>query len=87
MNGNEGWVFALSPAGKDWQHFTGGPRDDWAMTINYLLETTFTKPLKSFRKIISQPDRGRDIPMFMQTRSNNGLTMSFYEYEPENGPW
>jgi hypothetical protein len=54
------------------------------MMINYLLEVTFGKPLKSFQKMKKQSDRGRDYPMFMQTRPTNGLTMSFYHYAPED---
>ena len=82
FQGNEGWDFTLPPAGKDWQHFASSPRDDWAMMINYLLEATFRKPLKSFHKIIKQPNRGRNIPMFMQCHPAHGLTMSFYHYAP-----
>jgi hypothetical protein len=85
LQGNEGWDFALPPTGSDWTHFQSSKhRDDWAMIINYLLETTFKKSLKSFAKMIKQPDRGRDDIMFMQTKPVNGLAMSFYQYAPED---
>jgi hypothetical protein len=84
FQGDKGWDFALPPTGKDWRHFAGSPRDDWAMVINYLLETTFKKPLKTFQTVIHQSNRGRDVPMFLQTHSGKPLVMSFYHYGPED---
>ena len=80
LQGNEGWDFALPPAGKKWNHFIATPRDDWAMIINYLLEVTFGKPLKTFRSVLRRPDRGRDFPLYLQTAPANGIAMSLYHY-------
>lgn len=84
LQGMKGWDFVLPPPGKNWAYFAASPRDDWTMIINYLLEVTFAKPLKTFKTVIGQPDRGRDDVMFMQTRPKNGITMSFYQYAPED---
>jgi hypothetical protein len=86
LQGNEGWKFALSPSGSaGWSHFAGSPRDDWSMLINYLLEATFLKPVKSLRKAMGQRQRGRDHRLYFQSRSPNGNTMFFYSDPPGDG--
>ena len=79
LRGSAGWDFALPPSGSGWQHFAAASgRDDWAMVINYLLEVTFAKPLKTFRSVIGTPGRGLSAPLFLQSRSPAGKTMFFY---------
>jgi hypothetical protein len=86
LQGNAGWDFSLPPSrSAGWSHFASSPRDDWSMLVNYLLDATFKKPLKSLRKAMGQPRRGRHYPLYFQTRSPYGNTMFFYSDPSEEG--
>jgi hypothetical protein len=76
LMGRCGWVFDLPPPGKSWMHFSGPQlRDDWSLIINFLIETTFAKPLASLQSAIGGGTRGSDHPMYLQGRNPNGETV------------
>lgn len=82
LQGAEGWSFDLPPAHTpSWSYFTG--KDDWAALINYLLEETFSKPLRSLRSMMRQPNRGNDHAMFLQSYSPARNAMFFYSDAPD----